>query len=53
MHCSLAKVLRVPQETVKTDAEFNRLGLDSAMLVYLMMELEEKFGSEPSPDIPR
>lgn len=29
---------------------FNRLGLDSAMLVYLMMELEEKFGSELSPD---
>jgi Phosphopantetheine attachment site len=29
---------------------FNRLGLDSAMLVYLMMELEEKFGSQLSPD---
>jgi acyl carrier protein len=47
---ALANVLRVPKETIKTDAAFNRLGLDSAMLVYLMMELEEKFGSELSPD---
>ena len=47
---SLANVLRVPKETVEADAVFNRLGLDSAMVVYLMMELEEKFGSELPPD---
>jgi acyl carrier protein len=47
---SLANVLRVPKETVKTDAALNRLGLDSAMLVYLMIELEEKLSSEHSPD---
>jgi acyl carrier protein len=47
---SLANVLRVPKETVKADAAFNRLGLDSAMVVYLMMELEEKLDLELSPD---
>lgn len=47
---SLAHVLRVPKETVEADAVFNRLGLDSAMVVYLMMELEEKLDLELSPD---
>jgi acyl carrier protein len=47
---SLANVLRMPKERVKTDAKFNRLGLDSAMVVYVLMELEEKLGLELSPD---
>jgi acyl carrier protein len=47
---SLANVLRVPKDTVDADARFNRLGLDSAMVVYLMMDLEEKLGLELSPD---
>jgi acyl carrier protein len=47
---SLANVLRVPKETVKADAAFSRLGLDSAMVVHLMMELEEKLDLELSPD---
>jgi acyl carrier protein len=47
---SLAKVLRIPKETVATDAKFSRLGLDSAMVVYVMMELEEELGLELSPD---
>ena len=47
---SLAKALRIPKETVATDAKFNRLGLDSAMVVYVMMELEEALGFELSPD---
>ncbi|WP_213769986.1 acyl carrier protein [Bradyrhizobium sp. dw_78] len=47
---SLAKVLRIPRDTVATDAKFTRLGLDSAMIVYVMMELEEKLGFELSPD---
>ena len=47
---SLAKVLRIPQNTVAADAKFSRLGLDSAMLVYVMMELEETLGFELSPD---
>jgi acyl carrier protein len=47
---SLAKVLRIPKDRVKTDEKFNRLGLDSAMIVYVMMELEEKLDIELSPD---
>jgi acyl carrier protein len=47
---SLAKVLRIPKDRVETDAKFSRLGLDSAMVVYLMMELEEKLGLELSMD---
>jgi acyl carrier protein len=47
---SLAKVLRIPKDRVQTDAKFNRLGLDSAMVVYMMMELEETLDLELSPD---
>ena len=47
---SLANVLRISADKVKTDAKFSRLGLDSAMMVYVQMELEEKLGLELSPD---
>ncbi len=47
---SLANVLRMPQDRIETGTKFNRLGLDSAMVVYVMMELEEKLGLELSTD---
>ena len=47
---SLANVLRIGRDRVKTDAKFSRLGLDSAMVVYVMMELEEKLDLELSTD---
>jgi acyl carrier protein len=47
---SVANVLRIPKDRVAGDAKFNRLGLDSAMVVYLMLELEEKLGLELSTD---
>jgi acyl carrier protein len=47
---SLANVLRIAKDRVKTDAKFSRLGLDSAMVVYVQMELEEKLDLELSPD---
>jgi acyl carrier protein len=47
---SLANVLRIGKDRVKTDAKFSRLGLDSAMVVYVMMELEEKLDLELSTD---
>ena len=47
---SLANVLRIARDRVKTDTKFSRLGLDSAMLVYVMMELEEKLDLELSTD---
>jgi acyl carrier protein len=47
---SVADVLRIPKHSIAPDAKFNRLGLDSAMVVYVMMELEEKLGLELSTD---
>jgi acyl carrier protein len=47
---SLANVLRIPKDSVKADTTFNRLGLDSAMVVSVMIDLEEKLGMELSPD---
>ena len=47
---SLANVLRISKDRVETGTKFTRLGLDSAMLVYLMMDLEEKLGLELSTD---
>jgi acyl carrier protein len=47
---SVANVLRIPKDSVAGNAKFKRLGLDSAMVVYVMMELEEKLGLELSTD---
>lgn len=47
---SLANVLRIAPERVRTNTKFSRLGVDSAMLVYVMMEIEEKLGLELSTD---
>jgi acyl carrier protein len=47
---SLANVLRIAKGRVKTDTKFSRLGLDSAMIVYVMLEIEEKLGLELSTD---
>jgi acyl carrier protein len=46
----LAEILRIPNEQVDVNAKFARLGLDSAMTVYLLMELEEKLDLELSPE---
>jgi acyl carrier protein len=46
----LAKVLRISKDSVETDTKFSRIGLDSAMVVYIMMDLEEGLGLELSPD---
>ena len=37
-------------DRVKTNSKFSRLGLDSAMVVYVMMDLEEKLDIELSTD---
>jgi acyl carrier protein len=47
---TLAAVLKIPQTRVESDTKFSRLGLDSAMTVYWMLDLEQKFGVELSPD---
>lgn len=47
---ALANILRISEDRVDTGTKFSRLGIDSAMLVYLMMELEEKLDLELSTD---
>jgi acyl carrier protein len=47
---ALANILRISSDRVDIGTKFSRLGLDSAMLVYLMMELEEKLDLELSTD---
>jgi acyl carrier protein len=47
----LAAILRIPQDTIDMSAKFSRLGLDSAMTVYLQMDLEEKLNRELSLDL--
>jgi acyl carrier protein len=47
---SLAQVLRVTKDRIDPKAKFNRLGLDSAMVVYVMMDLEEKLDLELTTD---
>lgn len=42
----LVDILRVPKENVDVNMKFTRLGLDSAMTIYLVMELEDKLGLE-------
>ena len=46
----LADILRLPKEQVDVNAKFTRLGLDSAMTVYLLMELEDRLDLELSPE---
>ena len=46
----LTEILRIPKDKVDVDAKFTRLGLDSAMTVYLLMELEDKLELELSPE---
>ena len=47
---SLADALRVKPESIDPKVKFNRLGVDSAMIVYVMLELEEKLGIELTTD---
>jgi acyl carrier protein len=47
----VAEIMRIPKESIDTQANFARLGLDSAMSVYLVMELEEKFKLELDYDM--
>ena len=46
----LADILRIPKESVDTRANFARLGLDSAMSIYLVMEIEDKLNVELDND---
>ena len=46
----LAEILHVPKDGIDRRSSFARLGLDSAMSVYLVIELEEKLKIELDTD---
>jgi acyl carrier protein len=47
----LAAALRQPAEKIESQTKFARLGVDSAMAVYLVGELEEWLGRELAPEL--
>jgi acyl carrier protein len=47
----LAKALRCSEEKIDPQTKFARLGVDSAMAVYLVGELEEWLGRELAPEV--
>lgn len=47
----VAKALRRPTEKINPQTTFVRLGVDSAMAVYLVAELEEWLGRELAPEV--
>jgi acyl carrier protein len=42
----LADLLDVPADSLRPDADFDRLGLDSSCAVALLMEVQERYGVE-------
>jgi acyl carrier protein len=42
----VASLLEVPADDVDPDATFDRLGVDSAIAVSLLIEVEERYGIE-------
>lgn len=47
----LAKALRRPGEKIDPHTKFARLGVNSAMAVYLVAELEEWLGRDLAPEV--
>ncbi|MEV6060286.1 acyl carrier protein [Nocardia asteroides] len=46
----LAELLETPAAAIDPQADFDRLGVDSAVAVALLIEVEERFGVDISPD---
>jgi acyl carrier protein len=47
----LARTLKVPASHIDPNTKFARLGMDSAMSVFFLLELEEWLGIELSSDL--
>lgn len=47
----VANLLDTPIEKIDATTEFDRFGLDSAMAVAMILELEEHLGGEVSPSL--
>jgi acyl carrier protein len=46
----LAQLLDVPVSEIEPDADFDRLGLDSALAVSLLIEIEQNYGVDLPPE---
>lgn len=46
----VADVLEMPVEAVDPDADFDQLGVDSALAVSLLIEVEERYGVDLEPE---
>lgn len=46
----LAQLLDVPVTEIEPDADFDRLGLDSALAVSLLIEIEQNYGVDLPPE---
>jgi acyl carrier protein len=46
----LADLLEVPARAIDPTADFDRLGIDSAVAVALLMEVEDRYGIDLSPE---
>ncbi len=46
----VANLLEIPVEAVDPDADFDRLGVDSALAVSLLIEVEERYGVDLAPE---
>lgn len=46
----IAHLLDVPEHSIDADAEFDRIGVDSALAVSLLVEVEEQYGVELQPE---
>jgi acyl carrier protein len=46
----VADLLELPVESVDLDADFDRLGIDSALAVTLLIEVEERYGVDLPPE---
>ncbi len=47
----VARLLDMPAERIDAETEFDRFGLDSAMAVAMILDLEEQLGTEVSPSL--
>jgi acyl carrier protein len=47
---SLAETLRISPDRIEMDTKFSRLGLDSGLSVFLLLELEDRLGITLVPE---
>jgi len=46
----VAQLLEVPAESIDLNANFDRLGIDSALAVSLLIEVEDRYGVDLAPE---